>query len=179
MDVMRAIKLRRSVRKYSSAPIPEDILKDLLEAMRSAPSAANRQPWKFIVVQKAELREKIVSVCGGQNFIREAPVLIAGCGKETLAWHGVGGDKTQSSLMTDISIAIDHLTLAAAEKRIGTCWIQAFNEPCVKKILQVPDDLRIIALCSLGYPAEKDAFRPFEPDKRKPLHDIICYDTYK
>lgn len=179
MDVMQAIRIRRSIRKYLSKPIPDKILQDLLMAMRAAPSAANRQPWKFIVVTDPELRRKIVEVCGGQKFIAEAPVLIVGCGKEEEAWHGVGGDKQVSSLMTDISIAVDHLTLAATEKGIGSCWIQAFDEKCIKKILQVPEDVRIIALCTLGYPAEENAFHPFSPEKRKPLEEIICYNTYK
>lgn len=179
MDVMKAITMRRSVRKYKTEPIPEKDLRDLLEAMRSAPSAANRQPWKFIVVTDQAIRQKIVDICRGQEFIGEAPVLIVGCGKEADAWHGVGGNREQSSLMTDITIAIDHLTLAATEKGIGTCWIQAFNEECVKKILKIPEDVRVIALCTVGYPAEPNAFRPFEPEKRKSLDEIVCYNEYR
>ncbi|MCD6385466.1 nitroreductase family protein [Candidatus Sumerlaeota bacterium] len=179
MDVMKAITIRRSVRKYKPEPIPANELRELLEAMRSAPSAANRQPWKFLVVTDQALREKIVGICRGQHFIAEAPVLIVGCGREADAWHGVGGNKKQSSLMTDISIAIDHLTLAATEKGIGTCWIQAFNEDCIKKILKIPEDVRVIALCTVGYPAEDNAFRPFEPEKRKPLDEIVCYNVYE
>jgi len=178
MEVYEAIMNRRSVRRYDKRPLTEDDLERLLSAMRAAPSAGNRQPWKFIVVRNEELKRRIVSECYMQDFIAEAPVLIVGCGREKDAWHGVGGDKSQSSLMTDISIAIDHLTLMATSLGIGTCWIQAFNEPCVKKILNIPEDVRVIALCTVGYPAEPNALHPLDPQKRKPLDEIICYDTY-
>jgi len=171
MDIYEAIRTRRSVRSYKSDPIPEDVLSRVLEAMRLAPSGCNAQPWKFIIVRDEELRKQLVGACRGQTFVGEAPVIIVGCGWEDKAYPSMGG--YWNSLPVDIAIALDHLSLAAASEGLGTCWIGAFDEGEVKRILGIPNDVRVISLMTLGYPASISG-----KTGRKPLDEIICYDRW-
>lgn len=178
MDVFEAINKRRSVRAYKSDPIPEDILKKVLDTMRQAPSAANRQPWKFIIVKDRALIEAMVKTCNAQAFLAQAPVVIAACGIENLAWKGVGGNRSASAVEIDVSIALAHLTLAAAAEGLGTCWIAAFNEACFKKLLKVPEGVRIVSLTPLGYPVSPDLNHPLKPETRKTYEEIFCENYY-
>ena len=178
MDVFEAINTRRSVRSYKSEPIPESALEKVLDVMRQAPSAGNRQPWRFIIVRDARLRQAMVSECGAKEFLKQAPVVIVACGIDKEAWHGVGGRRDASAVDIDVAIAIDHLTLAAVAEGLGTCWIAAFNEVCFKKLLKVPKDVKIVAVTPLGFPASSDLIRPLNDEKRKSRDDIFCQDIY-
>jgi nitroreductase len=144
MDFYEVIKERRSVRRYKPDQIPDDILNRILETGRIAPSAKNIQPWHFI---------------------------ICGCALEDIAWGRMGG--YMSSFAVDLAIAMEHMILAAANEGLGTCWIGAFVEKDVKKILGIPDNVRVVALTPVGYPAEVPKDRG-----RKLLKDIVSYDKY-
>ncbi|MGQ9525752.1 MAG: nitroreductase family protein [Armatimonadota bacterium] len=165
MDVYEAIRLRRSTRSYKPDPVPQDVLDRLLEAMRLAPSGANRQPWQFIVVRDAEIRKQLVPACWNQEQVAQAPVVIAACGREA--------DAAPSCLVRDLSIALTHLMLAARAEALGTCWIGAFDEGKVKGVLGVPEDVTVVALMTLGYPTAWPEAR-----ERKPLDQIVRYDRY-
>ncbi|HOE62348.1 MAG TPA: nitroreductase family protein [Candidatus Sumerlaeota bacterium] len=178
MDVFEAINKRRSVRAYKSDPIPEDILKKVLDSMRQAPSAANRQPWKFIIIKDRALVESVVKACNAQTFLMQAPVVIAACGIENQAWKGVGGNRSASAVEIDVSIAATHLTLAAAAEGLGTCWVGSFNEACFKKMLKVPEGVRIVMLTPLGFPASPDLIHPLNPETRKDFNEIFCENYY-
>jgi nitroreductase len=178
MDTIECIRKRRSVRKYKSDPIPAAVLREMLEVLRVAPSAANRQPWKFLVVQDEAKRKEMVEVCGGQKFLAEAPVVIIGCGYPKEAWHGMGGDKSATSVDVDLAIALDHLTLAAASRGLGTCWVEAFRESCMKKLFDIPEEVKVVALTPLGYPAEENALHEIGAGARKPLEAVVCYERY-
>ncbi len=178
MDVIEAIYKRRSVRSYKSDPIPDDILQQLLEVLRAAPSAANKQPWKFIVVTDENLRKQLVNDCRGQKFLGQAPVVIVGCGIPGQAYIGIGGDSSRDAVDVDLAIAIDHLTLAAVSFGLGTCWIGAFTEKMVKKTLNIPDDYKVVALTPLGYPESPDLISFLDNSKRKPLSEIIVNNKF-
>jgi len=179
MDVIDAIKKRRSIRNYKPDEIPEEVLNKLLNAMRLAPSAKNRQPWKFIVVRDKETKAKLADACFGQKFIAEAPVVIVACGSEKKAAVKYyeemknGLVEYESCLPLDIAIALGYLTLAAVEEGLGTCWIGALDERQVKELLSVPDDLRAPIVMPIGYPVSWPDSR-----SRKSLEEIICYDRY-
>ncbi len=151
MDVFEAIKKRRSVRGYLDKPVEEQKLKEILEAARLAPSASNKQEWRFIAVKDKELKNQLVKAAKGQAFIGQAPVVIACCAE------------TDNHLMTcgqlcypiDVAIAIDHMTLRAVELGLDTCWIGAFREDEVKKILDIPKDIKVVELLCLGYAKEE------------------------
>jgi nitroreductase len=143
-----------------------------MESVRMAPSASNRQDWEFLVVDDHATKEKLYSAAEQQEFVREAPVVIAGVATEP--------DKEMTCEVrpgtVDLSIALDHLTLQAAEEGLGTCWIGAFDQNKTKEILELPEDHKVIALMPLGYPT-------YELKKgqkqRKPLEDILTYNHYE
>jgi nitroreductase len=169
---MDAIRTRRSVRKYRSAPVAESTLKEVLNAARLAPSADNAQPWKIVVVRDEQVKLKLAAACNGQKFIAQAPLVLVACGLPDEAFQTVGG--YMSSHVIDVSIAVDHLTLAAHALGLGTCWIAWFKEDKVREILGVPEDVRVIALTPLGYPDETPEKTP-----RKNLEELVVYERYQ
>lgn len=170
MDVMDAIRKRRSVRGYLDREVEHEKLKAVLEAGRLAPSAHNGQEWKFVVVKDKSLREKLSKAARGQKFVAEAPVVIAACAVETDKVMSCG----QTAYPIDLAIAVDHMTLKAVEEGLGTCWVGAFYEEQVKPVLGIPEDVRVVVLLPLGYSS-------VEPggSNRKPLEEIVCYDGWK
>ncbi|MBA7485532.1 MAG: nitroreductase [Firmicutes bacterium] len=169
MEVREAIEKRRSVRVYEDRPIPEEKLKRVLEAARLAPSASNQQPWNFVVVQDVESRKKLGRAAGDQSFVGEAPVVIAAVALRTdhIMMCGV------HSYPVDLAIAVDHITLAAVEEGLGSCWIGAFSQAEVKRILNIPKQYMVVALLPIGYPAETGGLK-----SRKPLETIVSYETF-
>jgi nitroreductase len=172
MDLYEAIRVRTSVRSYRSTPVEGEKLKRILDAARLAPSGKNGQPWTFIVITDPETRRKLVGACKGQGYVEEAPVVIAVCGREELAYKKMGG--YWNSLPVDIGIALEHLMLAAAAEGLGTCWIGAFMEEEVRGILGVPKEIKIVALTPVGYPKEGRVATP-----RKPLEEIIMHERWE
>ena len=169
MDVMEAIKKRYSVRSYQDRAVETEKL-DILEAARLAPSASNRQEWRFVVVQDKGIRQRLMQAAKDQAFVGQAPVVIAACAK------------TDSHIMTcgqqcypiDVAIAVEHMALKATEEGLGTCWVGAFYEDKVKEILGIPQDIRVVALLVLGYPVK---LRP-NPKDRLRLKEIVMYERW-
>ena len=171
MDVFEAIQKRKSVRAYQSEPIPPEIMERLLEAARIAPSAANFQPWHFIVVTDSEKR-KVISKGPYASFVTQAPVVIVGCGdmKASSNWATV-----------DVSIALENTVLAATAEGLGACWIGGFHEDEVKELLKIPEHFKVVALLTVGYPREKvdigqKLLRLIR--RRKTLDEIVSAEEY-
>jgi nitroreductase len=170
MDVFKAIQTRRSIRQYEKdKPVEPDKLKKVLEAGRLAPSASNRQDWKFVVVQDPKTLEKLVEACNGQSFVAEATAFIAACGTNPDPVMSCG----QPKHTVDLSIATAYMILEAAELGLGTCWLGSFNEEKVRRLLNIPDSVRVVAVTPLGYPS----FQP-QAKSRKPLEEVVCYERY-
>ena len=170
MDVFEAIKTRRSIREYQEKPVEQEKLSKVLEAARLSPSAANKQPWKFIVVTDPKVKESLRSAYN-KDWLISAPVIIVGCALPKEAWVRSDGEEYWK---VDLAIAMQSLILEVWEQGLGTCWIGAFREDGVKKALGIPDDVRVVALTPLGYPAEEK-----EPVvRRKPLEEIVSYDHW-
>jgi len=174
MDVMNAIKTRRSVRAYRQADIPEDIYQNLLDALRFAPSACNFQPWRFVLVRQPKLRSQLAQACRGQTWIAQAPLVVAACGDPQNAYQKMGGK--HNSIDIDLAIALDHLSLAAVAHGLGTCWIGAFSEPEVKQVLNLPERTRVVALMPVGFPESDDLNRPVTETDRKPPDQVFSND---
>ena len=174
MDFYHVIKTRRSIRSFSDKRIPDDVLARVLDAARIAPSGSNRQPWRFILVSDAELRQSLVPACHNQRFIAQAPLAIAACGYDIEFDRGDWMGK--HSAIVDVTIAMDHLILAARAEGLGTCWIGSFSDEQVKAVLRVPEDWHVVALTPLGYP-QGEAFA--ETTDRKPLEEVICHNTWQ
>ncbi len=170
MDVFAAISQRYSVRAYKANDVEEDKLKKVLEAARLSPSASNRQDWKFIVVKNKETRKKLAKAAFGQSFITEAPIVIVACGMEPKAMLACG----QPMHTVDVSIACAYMILQAYELGLGTCWIGAFSEDETKKILSIPEHVRVVAMTPLGYPNQSPSKK-----SRKTLDQIVCFEKYE
>ncbi len=170
MDVFTAISQRCSIRAYKTTDVEEAKLKKILEAGRLSPSASNRQDWKFIVVKNKQTRKKLESAAFGQSFIGDAPVVIVACGTEPRTMLACG----QPAHTVDVSIAFAYMILQAHELGLGTCWIGAFSEEEAKKILKIPEHIRIVGMTPLGYPDQ-----PPTQKSRKALDQIVCYERYE
>ena len=169
MDVFECIESRRSVRSYQDRPVEEEKVQRVLEAGRRAPSANNRQNWKFIVVRDPDMRRELARAAHGQTFVAEAPVVIVPCATQTEYVMACG----HPSHLVDLAIVIDHMTLAARAQGLGTCWIGSFDQDEAKKLLGVPDSAAVIELLPLGYPAAWPS-----PTSRKPLQDVVCHERW-
>ncbi len=176
MKVLEAIRTRRSVRAYSSRSIPPEVMERMRQALRFAPSACNYQPWRFIFVTQAELRRRLAEVANEQAWIAEAPVIVVACGISDQAFKGMGG--YGNSVEIDVAIAVDHLTLAAVAEGLGTCWIGAFDEAGVKRLLAIPREAKPVAMTPLGYPASPEMNRPLDEGERRPPAEVFSVDRY-
>jgi len=170
MEVFAAIRKRRSIRLYEKKPVNEEKLNRVLEAGRLAPSADNRQPWRFVVVTDDKIKEKLRAAYDEEWFV-SAPVIIVGCAVPEEAWVRMDG---QEYWMVDVAIAMQNMILTATELGLGTCWIADFDEEATRKALKLPLGVRVVAMTSLGYPAEEK--RPV--GERKPFSEIVFYNNW-
>jgi len=170
MTVSEAIRSRQSVRSYLDKPVQQDTLDELFEAASLAPSAGNRQEWRFIAVTDPEMRMKLARAAAGQAFVGEAACVIAACAET----DGHAMRCGQLSYPIDVAIAIDHMTLRAVELGLGTCWIGAFSEDEVKKLLGIPAPVRVVELLTVGYPRDARVREKSRLEKEK----IAFYGTW-
>lgn len=193
MNISEAIKKRRSIRKYLQKPIPDDLIYQLLESARLAPSGVNVQPWCFIVVTEEQKRQRLQEAAFNQKFIGQAPVVIACCGdRDSLNKSNetrqelikVGAISSTGKRLKvppnqklivalNTAIAIEHIVLQAVELGLGTCWVRLFEEEKVKEILNIPDTLDVVALLPVGYPDESPNPRP-----RRKLEEMFFWNEY-
>ena len=172
MDVFEAIQKRRSVRAYSSEPVPREALERVLEAGRLAPSASNVQPWHFIVVTDKAKREALAKGGRYASFIKESPVVIVGLGD---------ADASPNWYRVDVTIALENMVLTATSEGLGTCWIGSFEENQAKELLKIPENFKIVALLSMGYPRGKMDVTLKTISlvrKRKKLEEIASFEEY-
>ncbi len=171
MDVFQAIRLRRSVRAFLDQPIADDQRQQLRQALRYAPSACNIQPWRFLFVTEWSMRQRLAEAANEQLWIASAPLIVVACGYPADAYPRMAG--RYSSVDMDLAIALDHLSLAAVELGLGSCWIGAFNEPAVRELLNVPDEARVVAMMPVGPPADPAMIRDIDEADRKPEQEIF------
>ena len=149
MEFYELIRNRESIRAYdTNRPVEHEKLLRILDAGRLAPSAANRQPWKFLVISSPEMLEK-VRACYHRQWFKDAPHILVVVGDENAAW--VRSYDRYNSIETDLSIAMDHLILAAENEGIGTCWIAAFDPLILRNALNLHNNEKVFAITPLGY----------------------------
>jgi len=169
MAVLEAIRRRYSCRAYQDKSIEQDKLDCILEAARLAPSAKNTQDWRFVVVMDRDTKRRVAATTNRPEIFEKAGAMIAACSNsDEIMRCG------QAIGPIDVAIALEHICLQAADLGLGTCWIGSFDAGKVRQILGIPDDIIIVELMALGYPAGS---KP-EP-KREPIEKIVCYDTWK
>ena len=180
MEVITAIKERRSIRKYRPDPVSDIDLTELLEAARWAPSWANTQCWEFIVVKNPETRKKLAETLpkGNPAFtsFTEAPIVIAACAQLEKAgfFKGKAGTDKDDWYMFDVALAMQNLTLAAHSKGLGTVHVGFFDAKEVAQLLEVPEGAVVVEMTPLGYPAGEA-----KATTRKELHEFISYEKFK
>ena len=205
MNVKEAITKRRSIRKFKADPVPDELILQLLESARLAPSGSNTQPWRFIVVKNPETRQRLQKASFNQHHVGQAPAIIACCADikafgefperidelivsgalpaetrevfvPSLKKEGMGADIKWHLIIAAVGntdIAIEHMVLQAVELGLGTCWVRWFDDNKVKEILEIPQNIEIIALLPVGYPDEDPPQRP-----RFKLEKIVYYEKY-
>ena len=198
MELVQVIKARRSIRKFKADPVPDELIREVLEAARFAPSGVNLQPWRFVVVKSEAARERL-STATVLPFVTDAPVVIACCAdtgvfseaanrvqglKEAGAFLGNALEKYDAAefvkrrnadpdtarvyLSLNTAIAIDHMTLRAVDLGLGTCWVMMFDQDKARKAMELAERYTIVALLPLGYPNQDPLPRP-----RLPLEEIV------
>lgn len=168
MDFTDVITGRESVRNYDPArPVPRAVLERVLEAGRIAPSAANRQPWRFVMVSSPEALGG-VRACYGQPWFRDAPHVLVVKGRRDEAWKRARDGYV--AIETDLTIAMDHMILAAENEGLGTCWIAAFDPDVLRQALRLVPEEVVFAITPLGYPRAGYVKRANK--QRKPLAEV-------
>ncbi len=171
---------RRSVRVYADRPVEQEKILRCLEAARLAPSACNAQPWRFIVVDDPELKDRVASRTSGgvvpmNYFTRQAPVHVVLVLEPANVTSRLGSAvKGKSFPLIDVGIAAEHFCLQAAEEGLGTCILGWFDERGIRSLLGIPRRSRPLLVLTLGYPADA----PDRPKNRKPLEDIASWNGY-
>ena len=158
--MLELIKARRSVRKYTGEPVTDEQLKQLLEAAMAAPSASNRQPWDFVVVRDKTLLQGLGQVHQWSGMAALAPVVIVVCGREDVSRHWV----------EDCSAATQNLLLATTALGLGAVWVAVYPEPeredRVRRLLRIPEQIRVLCIVPLGHPAEAHPPRTqYDPER--------------
>jgi nitroreductase len=197
MELIEAIKARRSIRKFKPDTVSPDVITELLEAARLAPSGTNIQPWRFIAVSSEEMRAKLAPAT--LDFVGTAPLIMVCCAdlnavesrpermmelKAAGAFAGTQLDKLTMAdyrqithrdpaaalayLNLNVAIAVEHMMLRAVDLGLGSCWVFMFSQKKVKEVLNLPDSMQVTALVPIGYPDQDPALRP-----RLPLEEIF------
>lgn len=173
MNIFDIFKSRRSIRSFKSEEVPDEYIRKILEAARWAPSAGNVQPWEFIIIRNLEIKREIARAALNQVFIEEAPVVIVVCADEARSGWAYGSRGANLYCIQDTAAATENMLLAAYALGLGACWVGAFREDEVKRILKLPRGIRPVAIVPIGYPAE----RPSPPPKRR-LEEIVHYESF-
>jgi nitroreductase len=169
MSFLELADKRYSCRAYRPDPVPEELLQQVLEAARLAPTAANRQPFRLIVIHTRGREEELKRIYGREWFV-QAPLVIAACGLPEEGWTRRDG---KNYTEVDVAIAMDHLTLAAADLGLGTCWIGAFDAQAAREVLRLPENVEPVAFTPLGFPADQP-----RPRQRKSLSELVRYEAW-
>jgi nitroreductase len=169
MEFEDLIQKRYSVRSYQSRPVEDEKLEAVLDAARLAPTAANKQPFRLIVVKTEGKKDQMKRIYHGDWF-SEAPLVICACSVKSESWTRRDG---RNYVDVDTTIAMDHLILRAADLGLGTCWIAAFDAEAAREVLKIHDDVEPLLFTPLGYPADEPG-----PKSRKGLDELVHYEEW-
>ena len=173
MEVLEAIKGRRSVRLFTNEPVSEEEVRTLVDAARHAPSAGNIQSWEFVIVRKTEIKHKLVVAALNQAFIGQAPVVIVVCANMNASGSGYGSRGVALYCIQDTAAATQNILLTAHSTGLSTCWVGAFKEEEVKEALSIPDGIRPVAIIPVGHGMDNPPKHP-----RRPLNEMVHYEKF-
>jgi nitroreductase len=169
MTVLDAIRKRYSCRAYQDRPVEREKLEQILEAARLAPSAKNLQDWRFVVVTDRETKRKLAQAANNQTFLQGAGAIIVAC---TVSDEVMRCGQAVGPI--DVAIALEHIALQAAESGLATCWIGSFYLEKVRPIVGIPENVAIIELMAVGYPADS----PKVPNRHS-IEKVVCYEKWR
>lgn len=169
MDVAQAIRSRYSCRNYVDRPVEQEKLLAVLEAARQAPSAKNLQDWRFVVVTDKQARKQLAAAANNQTFLENAGVIIVAC---TVSDHVMRCGQAVGPI--DVAIALEHMCLQATDLGLATCWIGSFYPDRVRPIVGIREDVTIIELLALGYPADSP-----KEHRREALDRVACFEKWQ
>lgn len=183
MDFFEVIASRKSTRKFMDKPVEKEKLELVLNAARLAPSWRNGQCWKFVAVTEPGIKKELIRYTGTFNmsWLGQEQAIIVACGNPDKS----GSKNGQQYYLVDVAIAMENLVLAATALGLGTCWIGAFDEEKLKKLLNIPNDYRVVAITPLGYPAQKEglvgaiAKKVVRSKNRKPLAEVYSMNQWE
>jgi len=168
MNFLELAQKRYSVRDYLSTAVEDEKLQYVLEAARLAPTASNRQPFRLIILKTADREDEIGRIYHRDFFVK-APIILAACGVPAEAWVRDG----MNYMHIDIAVVMAHITLAATDVGLGTCWIAAFNPRIAREVLHLPPSIEPVAFTPLGYPADQPGLK-----ERKPVDALVKFDHW-
>jgi nitroreductase len=173
VDVFGAIKGRRSIRAFKRCNVSDEDVEKLVEAAMWAPSAGNIQPWEFVIIRKPDIKKRLVEAAWEQSFIEEAAVVIVVCANENRSSQRYRDRGKTLYCIQDTAAATQNIHLAAYSLGLGTCWVGAFKEPEVSRILNVPQGIRPVAIVPVGYAAESPS-----PRTRRSMEQVVHHETF-
>jgi len=179
MKFDQILRRRRSTRSFDSRPVTEKDVISMVEAARLAPSACNSQTWRFVTVTRREIIRKICHEAMRpvipNRWLEQAPLVFVGCSQLDVIANRIGSGVTGIEYyQIDLGIAMEHMVLKATELGLGTCWIGWFDESTLKKILEIPNKIKVSALLAVGYPKDESP----KKRKRKPLEKIVFSEKW-
>ncbi len=174
MKALDLIRKRCSIRQYASTPIEEEKVNYILEAAQLAPSAANIQPWYFLLITEKEGRDKLVE-CYPREWMKAAPLYIVVCGDHNQSWKRPADKKDHLDI--DAGIVTEHICLAATELELGSCIVCHFDVRLLSKHFNLPEHIEPITIIPIAYPADPDLFAK-TPKKRKPLEETVKRESF-
>jgi len=170
VELQKVIRDRYSVRAYQARPIPDELLREVLDAFVLAPTAANRQPIGLVVVETEGHEQELKRVYRPEWFASQPPLIVCACAIPAEGWSRKDGKPYAD---VDATIAMDHLILAAASLGLGTCWIGAFDPDAAREVFGLPEGVEPLAMTPLGYPADLP-----KPKLRKKADQLIHYGRW-
>jgi nitroreductase len=173
VDVLEAIKERRSVREYTDKTVSEDDIKKLINAAQSAPTAGNTQPLELVIVKDAEIKRKLTEAAFNQSFVQKAPVVIVVCADVSRSHKGYGERGKNLYSIQDTAASTQNILLTAHALGLATCWVGAFHDKNTAKAINAPKNVKPFAIIPVGYPAVMPL-----ASKKMSVNEIVHYETF-
>lgn len=173
MEFFEVVKNRRSIRSFKKQPLPQEAINQLIDAARMAPSAGNAQSWAFVLATKPETKQALATAAYGQRWLEEAAAVFVVCADVKRAEDSYNERGRSLYCIQDTSAAIENILLAATALGLGACWMGAFYEEEIAKVINAPEGIRPVALIPVGYPNESPRAR-----SRRPAGEVVYLESF-
>lgn len=173
MEFFEVIKNRKSIRSFKRQALPTEVINQLIDAAKAAPSAGNAQPWAFVLATQQKTKQALAQAAFNQKWLEEAAAVFVVCADMKRAEESYGERGRTLYCIQDTSAAVENILLAATALGLGGCWMGAFHEDEVRSIINSPSEMRPVALIPVGYPNESPRAR-----SRRPAGEVVYQETF-